>query len=491
MRCKTCQYPLWNLSGRVCPECGSPFAPSEFSFALNSVRFMCPHCAQAYYGTDPRGHLVPREFGCVRCGRHIQMDEMVLLPTEGVAEERTRAEPSPWLERGGRGPVARWFVTARRALFQPTRLMRSTPLESSAASAAGFALVTNGVFVAVNLGILVAWSVAAMSAGGGFPVVGLMTALIGWGVGLAVAMGVWVLVAHGLLMVTGETAGGIGRTAQAICYSSATNILTAAPCIGPYLGPISLAWWAVCATVMTIEAQKVRGWRATVAVAGPPLTLVGLLVAGVVLMAVRTSAMIASAQATIAQSPAILAAARPAETQAVLDALLAHSLYHGAAPDHAARLVLDGQLRAQQLLAGGSGTAAADLAVGGTPLDALAGSGEAGAGEVAREAAAKPPCVRANRHGAILNTHPGVDFSRGDPGLWVVVCAPDQSAPGAQWTASPVVAVGRLGGTVTPIAGPAFGAALVEQNELRARYGLEPLPDPAFVSAGTPALGAR
>lgn len=27
MRCKRCDYPLWNLRDRKCPECGKPFAP--------------------------------------------------------------------------------------------------------------------------------------------------------------------------------------------------------------------------------------------------------------------------------------------------------------------------------------------------------------------------------------------------------------------------------------------------------------------------------
>ena len=80
MQCKSCEYPLWNLKARQCPECGTPFTPSEFEFVINSVRYCCPHCNQAYYGTSEKGHLVPSEFDCVTCGRHLTMDEMVLLP---------------------------------------------------------------------------------------------------------------------------------------------------------------------------------------------------------------------------------------------------------------------------------------------------------------------------------------------------------------------------------------------------------------------------
>ena len=97
MRCKTCDYPLWTLTSRMCPECGAAFLPSDFDFVPNSVRFCCPHCDQAYYGTTERGHLSPREFECVSCGAFIRMDEMVLRPAAGVAESQTRAATNPWL----------------------------------------------------------------------------------------------------------------------------------------------------------------------------------------------------------------------------------------------------------------------------------------------------------------------------------------------------------------------------------------------------------
>ncbi len=73
MRCKTCGYRLWNLTEQRCPECATPFRPSEFEFVPNSVQFCCPHCGQAYYGTGPQGHLEPASFVCAKCGNAIQM----------------------------------------------------------------------------------------------------------------------------------------------------------------------------------------------------------------------------------------------------------------------------------------------------------------------------------------------------------------------------------------------------------------------------------
>src|SRR5437870_10981399 len=108
MHCKTCDYPLWNLKARQCPECGTPFLPSQFNFVINSVRFCCPHCDQTYYGTGERGHLVPSSFVCVNCARPIAMDEMVLRPAEGVSEQQTQTDRMPWLERAQRGWIKAW-----------------------------------------------------------------------------------------------------------------------------------------------------------------------------------------------------------------------------------------------------------------------------------------------------------------------------------------------------------------------------------------------
>src|SRR5688572_3956647 len=116
MRCKTCDYPLWNLKARQCPECGRAFVPSEFEFVLNSVRFCCQHCDQAYYGTGPRGELVPADFVCVACGQRTRMDDMVLRPAQGVEEKQTQVLKMPWLERAQRGRISAWFSTLGMAM---------------------------------------------------------------------------------------------------------------------------------------------------------------------------------------------------------------------------------------------------------------------------------------------------------------------------------------------------------------------------------------
>ena len=97
MRCRNCDYPLWNLKARECPECGASFRPSEFEFVAQSVRFCCPHCDQEYFGTDERGHLRPVEFNCTKCATRVEMDAMVLRPADTQNDSSTKLGEVPWI----------------------------------------------------------------------------------------------------------------------------------------------------------------------------------------------------------------------------------------------------------------------------------------------------------------------------------------------------------------------------------------------------------
>ena len=135
MRCKNCDYLLWNLKTRECPECGATFKPSEYEFTANSVRFCCPHCDHPYYGTSESGHLVPESFGCLRCGRPLHIDEMVLRPGLGVEEAQTARNRMPWLERKEIGFFKSWFMMIGHAMTRPVQLGRAIPQEASALGA--------------------------------------------------------------------------------------------------------------------------------------------------------------------------------------------------------------------------------------------------------------------------------------------------------------------------------------------------------------------
>lgn len=299
MRCETCGYRLWNLPSRTCPECGTEFLPSRYEFVANSVRFCCPHCGEGYYGTGPKGHLVPASFDCASCGRHVHMDEMVLLPTAGVEEEQTQVDRMPWLQRKRSGFFRAWFSTIGMALIHPIRLMRAVPKSSSPGQALRFAVLTNTLTWSIGFGPLMMFPmiVVGLSSTTGARAIPVLEVLAIAGVMVLFAAGGtfaflagWGAVAHGLLRATGSTAGTIGRTYQAIGYAAGANIMTAVPCIGYYFGWI---WWVVSAVLMVKEGQRVQGWRATFAVLTFPALL---LFTGVVIYAVLVASLILGAR---------------------------------------------------------------------------------------------------------------------------------------------------------------------------------------------------
>jgi hypothetical protein len=119
MRCRSCDYALWNLPAGRCPECGDPFKPSDFDFIVGQVRFLCPHCRQAYYGDDKRGQLRPRAFNCVRCGQAVHIDDTLLLPAEGVGEYESQTNQLAWEQRREIGSMPALVSTLRDVTFRP------------------------------------------------------------------------------------------------------------------------------------------------------------------------------------------------------------------------------------------------------------------------------------------------------------------------------------------------------------------------------------
>lgn len=283
MKCKGCEYPLWNLSARKCPECGTDFRPSEFEFVLNSVRFCCPHCQQDYYGSGPKGHLDPPEFVCVRCAAPIRMDDCVLLPTAGVQEKQTEVDVNPWHDRRERSWVGAWFATIGRSVASPVPLIRMTPANSSVRRAFWFGVLTGSVYFTLGMGwlILLLFMRPFMMVASYGMIGSLVAALLGGPLLVALVLIVWTGSAHAVLRLTGPIAHGFDRTAQAMAYSSGMNFLSAIPCFSLYLSWIGVTWWAITAGFMLREAQRVAPWRAGLAVAALPGAIV-LIVAGAI-----------------------------------------------------------------------------------------------------------------------------------------------------------------------------------------------------------------
>jgi predicted RNA-binding Zn-ribbon protein involved in translation (DUF1610 family) len=486
MRCKNCDYRLWNLTERRCPECGTPFRPSDYEFVPNSVQFCCPHCGQSYYGTGAKGHLVPAAFACVKCGRNVHMDEMVLLPTEGVHEQQTNVYRIPWLERRERGLVKAWLATVGAALVSPMRLMRGLPADGAAGPARWFARLTLLVTAVGAAGPLAAFPLIAglgrgPAAMGG--VVASVLLLVGMYVALVLGTFLWSLLAHGLLLLTGATAGPRARTSQAIYYSTGANIFTAVPCLGMYIGWI---WWVVSATLMVKEAQRVHGGRAALAVVTPPIVLFVTVIALYIWFVVSVVSSIGTT-GTLATQPSWAMGPSRSETRAVLSKLLRFARERDArGPRHASELVAAGYLDAGDFVGLSSFTTTAQVPVGGATLERLGELEPAAANRLAQGAAqALPPGTTAHRLGDYVFTYHGMDLTKADPQLWVVIGTPEPNAATPQLP-STRIACGQADGTVCEIGLPEWEARLADQNSLRQRLGLPALRDPRGVTHARP-----
>ncbi len=480
MRCRTCNYRLWNLESRRCPECGSPFLPSDFDFAPGSVQFCCPHCKQSYYATDSEGHLVPRDFDCVQCGNHIEMDEMILLPTEGLEEEQTDAPYHPWLDRRKVGRFKGWLSTIWLAMTGPVRLMQLAPKERSTGQAWWFAIITNVLAVSVGFGPFLLLPLL-MTMGGG-PQIGFwrlvgalpkfaLVAVILICAGL-LAIVLWGLLAHGLLRLTGRTSGPLSRTLEAICYSSGANIATGVPCLGYYFGWI---WWCISAVFTLKTTHKVSGGRAALAALLPP----GLLIVSAIALWVYV--MFGAMSSPNLYSMGNIAAPR-GETQIIVDALILHAEENAdQLPTHAIELVVQCRVIAWNLTLGGSHTFLDAVPVGGTTLEAFTLASSTRQTAIMNAAVkALPEDVIAHRLGDFVFTFHGIDMKNGDPDLWIVIASPDpQENPDPRLFGDLVV--GRLDGSCETIPREEFQAELVSQNALRAEHGLPPLPSPETV----------
>ncbi len=482
--CTHCAYPLWRIRERVCPECGTGFRPTSYTFGVNAVRYVCPHCAQDYYGTDARGHLEPPEFDCVKCGQHLSMDEMVLVPRTAAPRAALRNVQNPWLEDNDTGWFKKYWKTWGLAFSKPKELMLATPDDSSAGRALLFALITVVAYVSVGAGAFA----LLMMVGRGGALSGLWV-LVGALLGVLVALFVWSACTHGLLKLIAKPKG-LDRTVTALAFSTPSLVLMAVPMCGMYLlAPAALLWQAVVASIMIGAIHGVRGGRAATATLIPPGVAV---LSGIGLLAFT----IWSAQA--AMTTAMVTG--PTSAGVPFAASLASSLKNHAFnanntwPDHGARLIAQPGMSTMQFTHPARTFGAGYMTGGGTGYTPSAGSGltllnlqTMTATQQTRAidalAASLPANVVAHRVGDVVFTYHGVPRDGQNPKLWVLIITPD---PASSLPAGTVLShiVGYANGTSTEIADADFAAELQKQNARRARLGLAPIPDPSTIAVG-------
>lgn len=457
MKCPGCEYELWNLKAGPCPECGRPFRPSEFDFLSNAVKFCCPHCSQAYYGTGEHGELVPGEFDCVSCGRHLTTDDMLLLPADELGKREATRFPNPWLDPH-KGSFSRWFSTVGASIGQPGKLMEATPAIGSTGKALTFALVN--VLVAGLAGLACAGYSLVMGGGGlgmAFYMVAALFAPMAY-------LFIWAGTTHGMLkLFKARTPDGVSRTVQAIALGSGGWIMSIIPCVGPLAG---FPAWCVGATIAVRAGHKVAGWKASLATLALPVLTV-LAVIGLYVAMIFGAFYTASSMSTTYATGHAWASGTRLEWETVeLANELRSAITNNNPPLHGASLLGPSSPVIYTVFSDAQNS---DAPIGPHTAMSLDGMDDAArAAALSAITSTWPADVTAHRIGNIVFTHHGIKPGD-DPRLWILIELP---GPG-----DPMVDAVHLNGASMFNGQTAGQITIDQQNRLRIAAGLPPLPD--------------
>lgn len=284
MQCKQCNYRLWNLTSRHCPECNATFTPSDYHFKPNRVEFCCPHCMHPYLGNDAHGHLDPVDFDCTQCGKYIHMNDMLLRPVNPKEEASLACDPNPWTLRPRAHLITAWLRTLHKSTFHSRQLMEGTPTQGGTLDALTFA--SSNILIAclggVGLPLLLMTAITFMTASAGSIIANVLYLLVF----IAIMLGGLVidaLLIHGLLKITGGTRHNLACTFKAMAYTTGPLIFLAFPCFNIALLIPMLMWYYVGSSNALIRMQEVHPVRALLSQLVLPTLVVGLWVRLVIL----------------------------------------------------------------------------------------------------------------------------------------------------------------------------------------------------------------
>lgn len=286
MRCRHCDYLLFNLTHPECPECGRRFDVADYHFAPGDVSFHCPHCDQAYFGNDDCGLPSPRQFRCTQCGRDVTLADLRVVPERNGAMGWTG---SAWDNRRRHGLVSAWWSTFKQTLTHPTAFYREH-VGRSIGEAYLFSVITCyvGMVPAMIAQTLIAWTfmqgavaLSGMAGGGSVPAppIALLALLYGF---FALVMpplmpfvvsGFYALTTHLALLVLVPQRQHFSATLRTAMYSMSAFALYAVPVCGGSIGGI---WQLVIYVNGIKEVHHTNGWIAAIAALWPIVLLIGL-----------------------------------------------------------------------------------------------------------------------------------------------------------------------------------------------------------------------
>ncbi len=305
----------------------------------------------------------------------------------------------------------------------------------------------------------------------------------------------WGLSTHGLLRVTGGAQHTIGRTFEAILYSSGVTFPMAVPFFGVYCGStFVMIWWMVSAVLMIVYGQKAHGGRATFATLAFPGTLFILIVAGYMGLASYTVTRMQTMGPGMSWSTGF-SATRTLTT----DVMDYARINNGSGPPHVilllqsdaepnGRAIRMWNTSADDFVEASTSTYTEDIAVDGATLDEfeILTSAERRTA-VANVLDAMPENVVAYRFGDYVFTYHGADLSTPDNLLWIVVMLPDPDVndPLIPWQ---TIEVGLADQSVQTFQVTDLAMQTRTQNVYRTSIRLPPLPDLTTVTHNAPGV---
>ncbi|UYV11648.1 MAG: hypothetical protein NCW75_10100 [Phycisphaera sp.] len=465
MKCPGCEYELWNLKAGPCPECGRPFKPSEFDFLANAVKFCCPHCSQAYYGTGEKGELEPSEFDCVSCGGHVTIDDMLLLPADALGKREPTRSTNPWLDPHRK---RRWFGAIAAGIGQPGRMLEATPVFGTTGKAVVFASLN--FFMAGLLGIVMGVLLMIASGGSGVGVLAFM--LISGVLVPALYMFLWAAVTHGVLKLFRQsTPDGMGRTLQAIAFTSGAWMFALIPCMGWFLGFVA---WTACAPAAVRAAHKCRLGSAIVATLVLPVITAATGIGLYAWMIFGTMGGLGTTSSYYSPVPPpgwAQGTGLDPDVVALVDELR-YGVNYGSPPLHGAGLMDPAMGITHRAF---SEPSTPDVTIGShtaSTLEAMRPRDREAA--LAAITSSWPADVTAHRVGRLIFTHHGIKPGD-DPGLTLLIVMP--ATPGGDWHS--IHMTGWQSSSMLPM------YRIGMENTSRVAAGLPPLPDLNTMTSGT------
>ncbi len=298
MRCRGCEYELWNMKPGTCPECGRKWQFDEFRFHPLAAQFLCPHCDHAYGGTDNQGLPTPRAFICSGCSEPIDLDQMRALPAPNTDGSTAMDDEFPWRDIERLGKWRAFWRTVGLSMSNPTRVGRMLPERSSFRSALIFSLLCGTITIvssASPIVFMIGFSNQQFSSGLEYVLQFLaifFAVVLGFAILAQILLLLWGSCAHGILRISGGVHRPLRDSLSSTLFCTGPFLISAIPCCGFYIFLVSVIWMGVAMIHALASLQRVSRLRASIAVLAPLLSLfaaIALTVAVMIYMSSNTT----------------------------------------------------------------------------------------------------------------------------------------------------------------------------------------------------------